>query len=179
MDGTPKEASSRRENRVEKAGSQDAGVPARSPSAGVGRALRKAARTYNRLLEDRLAAQGMGLAEYLHLRELWLADGLSQIEMARRIGIRKASSTTVLAGLEAKGLIRRRRNAADRRVVNVFLTRLGASRRQEILDTARLAALRAIGDFDAGEVETLLGFLERIERNLTAQDQGEGRNPAA
>lgn len=138
---------------------------------GIGRVLREASKAWNRLLQDRLADHDIGLAEYLHLRALWSNDGISQIELAQRIGIEKASSTAVLNSLEAKGLIHRSRDAGDRRKVNVFLTEEGKSRKETLLPVAHTVAFQAIRGFREEEVPLLVSLLQRMTSNLLDDPQ--------
>lgn len=49
-------------------------------------------------------------------------DGLSQRELAGRVGLTPATLTPVLDSLEAEGRIRRERDPSDRRVVRLSLT---------------------------------------------------------
>ncbi|MGV6874956.1 MarR family winged helix-turn-helix transcriptional regulator [Pseudochelatococcus sp. B33] len=133
---------------------------------GIGRVLREASKVWNRLLQERLAVHNIGLAEYLHLRALWAQDGVPQIELAQRIGIEKASSTAVLNSLETKDLIRRTRDAEDRRKVNVFLTEKGQELKETLLPTAHTVALQAIRGFHEDEVLLLVSLLRKMIDNL-------------
>jgi len=142
-------------------------------SPGVGRALRQASKAYNRVLQERLAAYDIGLAEYLHLRTLWSHDGLSQIELSQRIGIEKASSTAVLNSLEEKELIQRKRNSEDKRKINVFLTIKGHGLKTTLLPAARTVALKAVEGFDENEVRILTGFLQKLTSNLSGNNDAD------
>src|SRR5918997_5872610 len=105
--------------------------PARSqPPSGVGKLLRRAHRSYSRRLQESLADYGVSLAQYLHLRELWEVNGITQVELSQKVGIEKASSTAVLDALEKQKLILRVRNTQDRRKVNVYLTPAGQKLRE-------------------------------------------------
>ncbi len=93
----------------------------RPPAIGLGMLLRAADSTFNRHLRDELGAHDVTFGQFQHLRNLWVENGLTQAELSRRIGIEMASSTAILDSLEARRLITRVRNAADRRKINVFL----------------------------------------------------------
>jgi DNA-binding MarR family transcriptional regulator len=138
----------------------------RTSSQGIGRSLRKANKVYNRLLQDRLAEHDIGLAEFLHLRQLWRDDRIPQAELARRIGIEKASSTKVIAALVAKGYITRQADDTDSRRMLVNLTQKARDEEDVLLSTARGVALKAIHDFTEEEVEAFSGMLDRFVNNL-------------
>src|SRR3546814_9049923 len=109
------------------------------PDVGLGILLREANIAFNRVLRARRAEHGVTFGQFQHLRHLWDEDGLSQAELSRRIGIERASSTAVLDSLEAAGLIRRERDAADRRRLIVFPTPQGRSLRGDLWACARAA----------------------------------------
>jgi MarR family transcriptional regulator, organic hydroperoxide resistance regulator len=133
---------------------------------GIGKLLRHAHRAYSRKLQDGLAAHGVTLAQYLHLRELWELNGVTQNELSQKVGIEKASSTSVLDALEKNGLIVRVRNAQDRRKVNVHLTPAGQRIRELISPAARSVAMQAVSDLSEPELDSLFSALNRVIANL-------------
>ena len=134
--------------------------------SGIGKLLRRAHRTYSRRLQDDLAAHGVSLAQYLHLRELWELNGITQIELSQKVGIEKASSTAVLDALEKNGLILRVRNAQDRRKVNVYLTPAGQKIRDVLSPAAKGVATQAVSDLSEAELDILFSALTRMITNL-------------
>lgn len=86
---------------------------------------------------------------------------MSMGELAESLGIDRPNATTLVDGLEAQGLVRRRPHPTDRRARLVEATRKGkalARRADEILGTPP-AALSALG---ADDLEALNDILERI-----------------
>jgi DNA-binding MarR family transcriptional regulator len=134
--------------------------------SGIGKLLRRAHRSYSRRLQDELATHGVSLAQYLHLRELWELNGLTQNELSQKVGIEKASSTAVLDALERNGLILRVRNAQDRRKVNVHLTPAGQNIRDVLSPAARGVAIQAVSDLSEAELDNLFSALNRVIANL-------------
>ena len=134
--------------------------------AGVGKLLRRAHRSYSRKLQERLADYGVSLAQYLHLRELWEMNGITQVELSQKVGIEKASSTAVLDALEKQKLIVRVRNAQDRRKVNVYLTPAGQKIRDVLGPAAKGIAAQAVGDLPEAELDVLFSVLNRMIANL-------------
>ena len=134
--------------------------------SGIGKLLRRAHRTYSRRLQDELAAHGVSLAQYLHLRELWELNGMTQNELSQKVGIEKASSTAVLDALEKNGLIVRVRNSQDRRKVNVHLTPAGRKIREALSPAAMGVATQAVSDLSEAELDSLFSALTRVIANL-------------
>jgi MarR family transcriptional regulator for hemolysin len=88
----------------------------------VGRELALVAKTLRARFEARLAEAGASFPAWAVLSRAIAEEGLSQRELAERIGIEGATLTKHLDRLEADGLITRQRDSADRRIVRVSPT---------------------------------------------------------
>lgn len=77
------------------------------------------------------------------LRQLDLVDPVMVTELAEYLGVTASTMSLNLGRLEASGLVSRARDPADRRVMNVLLTRLGERllERAEALEPIRIADL--------------------------------------
>ncbi|MFT4054147.1 MAG: MarR family transcriptional regulator [Novosphingobium sp.] len=80
----------------------------------------------------RITGTGIAPAQAYVLGELWFNEPLSQVDLARRLDIGKATVGQTLARLERAGVIERRRTDADRRVVMVHLTEKGRELREPL-----------------------------------------------
>ena len=83
-------------------------------------------RQWRRLVEEQLAASGLTDATWtplIHLRA-W-GDGVTQKELAERVGLDSSSLVRLLDILEGKSLVERRADSADRRSKRIFLTTEG------------------------------------------------------
>ena len=98
-------------------------------------------------LDERLAAEGGSLPQWIVLRALSEAPRLSHRELADRMYLSGPTITHHLDRMEASGLITRTRDVADRRVVHVAMTPAGAERFRE---------LEAVADSTDAEVRALL-----------------------
>src|ERR1700694_1905313 len=76
-------------------------------SLSVGYLARYAHRAFVKALADELAPHGLLTAQWSVLRILWDIEGLTQVELAERMRVEKASLTGVLEGMERRGLILR------------------------------------------------------------------------
>lgn len=78
------------------------------------------------VVEPRLRAEGLTLTQWGVLDALHHLGPLSQAVLAAKVMRSTGNMTTVLDGLEARGLVRRGRDLQDRRMLRVELTEAGA-----------------------------------------------------
>lgn len=93
------------------------------------------------------------------LQELWIADGLSQADLAKAVRSSEASCSNMLKHLVSGGWVERRRDPFDYRISRVFLTEQGAALRSEVeRECASIQAevRGAMGMDDAGRLVALL-----------------------
>ncbi len=154
----------------------------RPPAIGLGMLLRAADSTFNRHLRDGLSDHDVTFGQFQHLRNLWAENGLTQAELSRRIGIEMASSTAILDSLEARRLITRVRNAADRRKINVFLTPAGAALKKPLMACAARVnkeARRGLSDTELASAFALVGrIIANLDALRAAEPAGEGPTKA-
>lgn len=133
---------------------------------GIGYQMRTTHRLIQKLLGLRLEEYGINVGMWYFLRALWLEDGLTQRELSDRTGTQEPSTLSAIVQMEKRGLIRRQRNAKDKRKINVFLTEEGRAL-QPVLMTVALDVLRAakVG-MSPREVEMLLCLLEQVQANM-------------
>lgn len=110
-------------------------------------------------------------AHYMLMRLADATDALSQTEIAAILEISPPAVCGMLKKLEADGYITRAANAADTRVNNIALTDRG--RRVVNYSRERFGALDTamFGGFSAAEIDTLCGYLDRMQKNLDALSQ--------
>jgi DNA-binding MarR family transcriptional regulator len=134
----------------------------------LGYLIRYAHRAFVKALAQQLEPHGISAAEWSALRVLWMQEGLTQVELAERMRVEKASLTGVLNSLESKGLIRRKRNLEDRRKINLALTPAGRRLETQLLAcaaTVNAQATQGLPPARVGEVRALLNaFIANLER---------------
>jgi MarR family transcriptional regulator, transcriptional regulator for hemolysin len=138
-----------------------ADVPAPFPLP-IGLRLTQAARAVERAFDEALGEAGGTLPVWLILLNLTIRKPASQRELAEAVGVREATLTHHLNAMDARGLVRRTRDAANRRVQVVALTEAGEAAFARLRDTAIAfdAKLRAgLADADLATLSTLLGRL--------------------
>jgi DNA-binding MarR family transcriptional regulator len=153
-------------------------VPGRNvPGVGLGVLLRTADLTFNRMFRDDLARFDITFSQFQHLWQLFEGDGLAQVELSRLVGIETASSTAVIDQLEKRGLIRRVRDAADRRRILVTLTPAGRKLERPLTESAVAINALARKGLSKAELALLFGLVERIVRNLRDRAPQNGSPP--
>lgn len=117
-------------------------------------------------LADRLVPYGVSVAEWAVLRRLWQEEGFTQVVLADRMGVRKASLTSVLTSLERKGFMRRTRRGDDRRKYHLFLTKRGRDLEGELLPIGAAINGMAVSGIDPDGVDLVVLLLEKLIANL-------------
>jgi DNA-binding MarR family transcriptional regulator len=129
--------------------------------------VRHAHNAFVRVLAAQLAPHGVSVGEWAVLRALWRGDVLSQVELAARMGVQKASLTAVLDGLERKGCIVRERSQVDRRKSCLRATPRAFGLERQLRHYGEANNERALRGVSARDAETARRVMERVIANLT------------
>src|SRR5215211_725745 len=100
------------------------------------------------------------------LNRLWEQDGLSQVELAERTFKDKPGTTRILNLLGKKGIVLRRRDAEDGRVLHVFLTKVGKDLKEKLIPCAEEVLVKSGQNLSKEEVLQLKHILTKILTNL-------------
>jgi MarR family transcriptional regulator, organic hydroperoxide resistance regulator len=100
------------------------------------------------------------------LNRLWEEDGLSQVEIAERTFKDKPSTTRILNLLEKKGVVLRRRDTEDGRVMHVFLTKAGKDLKEKLIPCAEEVLVKSGQNLTKEEVSQFKQILRKILANL-------------
>jgi MarR family transcriptional regulator for hemolysin len=128
----------------------------------IGLQLSQAARTVSRAFDEALDGAGGTLPVWLILLNLKIHKPANQRELAEAVGVREATLTHHLNAMDARGLVNRRRDPANRRIQVVELTEAGEAAFLRLQQTAIAfdARLRAgLADADLDHLSDLLGQL--------------------
>ncbi|MCA9596619.1 MAG: MarR family transcriptional regulator [Myxococcales bacterium] len=97
---------------------------------------------------------------------------LSLSELSWKIRARNSTVTGIIDRMEREGLVKRRRSAADRRVVNIVLTDAGKKLASEIsVEPVQIfrRVLSELSEGDAKELSRILTLLARRVRDLAEE----------
>ena len=100
------------------------------------------------------------------LNRLWEEDGLSQVELAERTFKDKPGTTRILSLLEKKGIVVRRQDENDRRVLRVYLTKIGKDLKAKLIPCAEDVLAKSGGDITKGQIAQFKRTLHQILGNL-------------
>ena len=144
----------------------------------LGYLLKYAMVTLEELHEEHMAATGVSARELGVLLMLADREPESQQQAARRLGVDRTTMVGLLDVLEAKSLVARRPDSADRRRNVVELTATGRSvldQATRASDDAERALLADLGDDDAAQLRELLGRLANRKPSDEPGSQGATR----
>ncbi len=103
---------------------------------------------------------------------LWriAANGpLTMSELAGMMGVSQGVATRAVSRLQAKGMVERRRDASDRRIVWVSISELGARIGGEAITDALDIIKTVFKDVSAKDREEYLALMRRIEHAQSAE----------
>jgi DNA-binding MarR family transcriptional regulator len=129
-------------------------------------ALYAASRAMTAAYAPLLDELGVTYPQYLVLLVLWERDGARVSHLGDRLQLDSATLTPLLKRLEARGLVERRRSAADERVVEVFLTAAGKRLRRRAAEVPLRAFARS--GLTGPELAALRATLQELTRRLRA-----------
>lgn len=111
---------------------------------------------------------GISVSQTIVLGELFSRNGCRQEDLRVFVALDKGNVTRALQRLEESGLVKRRQDAADRRVVRVYVTKKALSMKPEMHALAALWDDRLTTGFTDEERQTLIDLLLRMEVNVKA-----------
>ncbi len=134
------------------------------------------AHAFNRAYKPLLDALGLTYPQYLAMLALWDRESLSVKEMGELLHLDSGTLTPLLKRLEAMGLVRRTRDAADERSVRISVTPAGATLQQK-QKAVRQGAVRACG-MSAEKLAELNAQLVKVRDQLNASAEAAPRQAA-
>lgn len=149
-----------------------AGAPGRAadaaavPFRSVGFTLSTAGYAVARRFRAILAPLELEPREFALLRAVSASEGASQQAIGERLQIPASRMVAFVDALEARGLLERRRNPADRRARALHLTSRGRSLLQRAFALAAEYERDLCADLGADEREQLLDLLQRVTARL-------------
>lgn len=127
------------------------------------------ARQWRTLLDQRLRAIGQNTARMEALATIAFSPPEStQVEIANRIGLERATITRMFASLEEDGLVTRLSDPSDRRTKWIRLTPAGEAALAEILPIVAEMRSRLLDSTDASALDQTNGFLWELLTRLDA-----------
>jgi DNA-binding MarR family transcriptional regulator len=129
--------------------------------------IKRAQAALHARLEEIVSAHGLGIASYVVLSLLAETPGLPNADLARRAFVTPQSMNEVLKQLELTGLVERRPNSANARILNAYLTRTGTKKWSAVSSQVRELEARLLSGLTSDERQTLNRALLTIIDNVT------------
>lgn len=120
-------------------------------------------------LSNRLKDTGLTIGHPKILDYLKDHDGSPQIDIARACFLEAGSLTTILNGMEEKGLIERRSLPGNRRSFHIFLTKEGKKKIALIEQAFSEIEADALKNISEEELDTFLSIYQKINQNLQSE----------
>jgi MarR family transcriptional regulator, organic hydroperoxide resistance regulator len=118
-----------------------------------------------------LAAYGVHPGQNMMLSALAAQDGRTPGELSEQLGITGPTVVKAAQRMEAAGLVARRRDDKDGRLVRIYLTPRGRSVVQPIEDDLRAIGERATAALTPEQRRILLAALDTVFQTLEAERQ--------
>ena len=116
--------------------------------------------------EEAFQRHGVRSGQQWILRRLWDEDGLTPGEIARRLELSTPTVTKAAMRMEAAGLIDRRPDPKDARLIRLFLSERGRALEKTIAEEMAQLSSRALATLSEDESKALVHALTSIRRNL-------------
>ena len=157
-------------------------APPRAQTADetLGFLIADAARAFRRIWSPMIGRHGVSAGIFPFLRIVSERDGLTFRELADAVHMRGPTTVDIVKDMEARGLVRRERNGADGRKVNLFLTERGRRAWQSVIPAVVTINRHAQAGLTAAERAQLKHLLRRVRANLeTLPDEEDERGTHA
>lgn len=121
---------------------------------------------YTKLVFALLSEKNLSAGQPKVLEYLFTNDGAVQKDIAKACMIEPATMTSLLNGMEAKGLIEKKSRNGDKRYICVYLTEQGRTISEFVINAFSDVEETAMQGFTSEEKTQFLAFLERVNKNL-------------
>jgi MarR family transcriptional regulator for hemolysin len=135
----------------------------------VMRLLTRAQKLLRAASDDAMRQHGVRVGQNLVLEVLWETDGLSPGELAARLQVTTPTVVNTATRMEAAGLLERRRDPADGRLVRLYLTGKGRAAQRPIEQARQRLAEHATATLTDAERRHLASALEKIIQQMSAE----------
>jgi MarR family transcriptional regulator for hemolysin len=149
------------------------------PERSFGFLLADVARLMTRSFDRRAQKVGLSRAQWQVLAWLKRNEGISQIQLADLLEISPMTLVRLIDRLEARGLIERRADPADRRIYRLYLGEGAHPVLDQLWQLGVETRRQALPDISPVEEAILIDILSRMRRNLTEAEGAADERAAA
>jgi len=150
-------------------GSTQPGSGIENPNGDDWALLSQVAQTFRSLADTFMDQIGLHRAQATVLCRLFVQDGLTQTEIAEQLGVQGATVTTMLQRMEEAGLVARRRDPDDNRLVRVYLTDAGRRLERDINSQFTKVEEATFAGLSPQDRASLRRMLQQMLRNMNGE----------
>ncbi|WP_131736725.1 MarR family winged helix-turn-helix transcriptional regulator [Actinomadura roseirufa] len=118
--------------------------------------------------ESSMRRHGLHLGQNLLLAALWERDGRTPGDIAAALGVTTPTVVKMATRMASAGLVERRRDDRDNRLVRLWLTDAGRALREPVEHERRALEERVTANLTAAERDHLMSALAKIHESATA-----------
>jgi DNA-binding MarR family transcriptional regulator len=141
-------------------------LPSTEATDSIGGRLRLLSEAWNDAFHAEIDRYGITRGQWRFLRQLWHEDGLTQTELAARVGRSEPTVGTAVRGLSRRGLIRVVRAKHDRRATRVHLTAKGRALKANLLPLVSKFDNLVTRELSAAEVAQFKSLMQRLRATV-------------
>ncbi len=145
-------------------------------SRNFGFILNDVARLLRTTYDRRMKVLGLTRSQWWVLTHLYRNDGVTQSELAEILEVEKPTLGRLLDRLEAKGWVRRKEHAADRRAKRVFLTEEVGPAMKAMRVAAAEMRRDALAGLTSSQQSQFVDTLIAVKANLGGVENSVARN---
>src|SRR5438067_12974411 len=132
--------------------------------------LAQVSQAFRSLSDSFMDRIGMHRAQATLLCRLFDQDGMTQSEIAEQLAVQGATVTNMLQRMEEAGLVTRRRDRGDNRLVRVYLTEKGRKQERAITEQFMRVEEAIFEGLDPQDRAALRRMLKKMLGNMNAED---------
>jgi MarR family transcriptional regulator, organic hydroperoxide resistance regulator len=132
----------------------------------IARLIRLANREVARCLQTSFGRFHLAGGAWHYLNTLVEEDGITQRELSQRIDTSEVGTLLQTEKMEVAGLVRRVRDTHDRRVVRIFVTKLGRKTHEKLMPHAAEIICAITAGMSPKEIDILRQLLNRATANI-------------
>jgi MarR family transcriptional regulator, organic hydroperoxide resistance regulator len=129
--------------------------------------LAQFAQAYRGLSDVLMDQIALHRSQAMVLCKLFVQDGMTQSEIAQQLSVQGATTTDMLQRMEEAGLVSRRRDPDDNRLVRVYLTEAGREKERFIMEQFLKLEGAVFAGFDESERAQLRQLINRTVNNMS------------
>ncbi len=136
--------------------------------SSVGFVVNNTAKAFQKTLDFELRRNvGVTLSQWRVVASLVQQPGLTQKEIADKVGVEGATLVPIIDKMEKEGLLKRKPDSKDRRVNRIYLTQKADSLWNSMTECAIYIRKVSAKDISEDKLEITLETLRKISKNLS------------